>query len=508
MATKLSEADALPASLQALKSNPISVLGAVVLIWLVKAVFDHVSHPLYRFPGPFWASFSNVLHSWTFMGGRQPYDILALHEKYGPVVRTSPNELSFNTAQSWRDIYGFRPNHKTFVKSPFYDGGSFADAAHSIVSERDPTEHGIMRKYLSHAFSDRSLKEQEGLVAEMVDLFIHQIGTFGSASDGLDMVMWFNLLTLDIIGSLAFGQPFGGLESAQYHPWIQLVLGAMSQGALADCMSRFPLIANIFQWLMPGTIAKLVADTRAHEAHTTALVDKRLKNISDRPDFLTRMIESRETNNISDIQIAAHASDFVTAGSETTATVLSTITYYLLRNPEVYRKLQEEIRSTFRSYDEINAQSTLPLKYLNAVIYEGMRIYSPLPFALPRVVPEGGDTVDGYFIPGGVTVSTAPLAASNCKSNFDRPFEFVPERWMEKNSRDILDASQPFSLGPRGCLGRNLAWMELNTTIAKLHFKYDLELLSKDLDWHGESRMHTLWHKPKMFVRVKSRNEE
>ncbi|KAJ2998227.1 hypothetical protein NUW58_g388 [Xylaria curta] len=505
MSEQLLENNASPVVLKALKEHPYAVLGAILIAWLARTWYTHVSHPLYRFPGPFWASFSNVLHSWTFMGGRQPYDILVLHEKYGPVVRTSPNELSFNTAQSWRDIYGFRPNHETFVKSPFYDGGSFADAAHSIVSERDPAHHGVMRKYLSHAFSDRSLKEQEGLVTEMVDLFMDQIGKFGPEPGGVDIVMWFNLLTLDIIGSLAFGEPFGGLQSAKYHPWIQLVLGAMSQGALADCMSRFPLIGKVFQWLMPGTIERLIADTRKHEAHTIGLVEKRLNNLSDRPDFLTRMLESREKDSISDIQIAAHASDFVTAGSETTATVLSTITYHLLRFPDVYHKLKEEIRSEFQSYDQINAKSTLHLKYLNAVIYEGMRIYSPLPFALPRVVPEGGDTVDGHFIPGGVIVSTATLGSSNCTANFDRPFDFIPERWMGENSRDSLDASQPFSLGPRGCLGRNLAWMEMNTTLAKLHFKYDIELLSKNLDWHRDSRMHTLWHKPSMYVQVTKR---
>ncbi|KAI1328958.1 cytochrome P450 [Xylariaceae sp. FL0255] len=459
MAEKLSTVNGLLASIQLLKANPLTVIGAFVLIYLTKSLFEYFSHPLYRFPGPFWASFSNVLHSWTSMGDRQPYAILALHETYGPVARTSPNELSFSSAQLWRDIYG-----------PFYDGGSFADAAHSIVSERDPAEHGIMRKYLSHAFADRSLEEQETLVTEMVDLFIDQIGKYGVESDGLDIVMWFNLLTLDIIGSLAFREPFGGLESAKYHPWIQLVLGAMSQGAFADCISRFPLVASVF--------------------------------MCDRPDFLTRMLESRKTDDVSDIQIAAHASDFVTSGSETTATALSTITYYLLRNPKAYQKLKDEIRSSFRSYAEINAKSSIPLKYLNAVIHEGMRIYSPLPFALPSVVPEGGDTVDGHFIPSGVTVSTARFAASNCKANFDRPSEFIPERWMEKNSRDALDASQPFSLSARGCLGRNLAWMEMNTILAKLHFKYDLELLSKNLDWQRDSRMHTLWHKPRMSVKI------
>lgn len=127
------------------------------------------------------------------------------------MVRTSPNELSFNTAQSWKDIYGFRQGHQPFIKSDFYDGGSFADQAHSIVSERDPSEHGKMRKYLSHAFSDRSLIEQEELIATVTDQFIGKIGERGA--EGLDFSQEFEMMTFDIIGSLAFGENFGGVES-------------------------------------------------------------------------------------------------------------------------------------------------------------------------------------------------------------------------------------------------------------------------------------------------------
>ena len=94
---------------------------------------------------------------------------------------------------------------------------------------------------------------------------------------------------------------------------------------------------------------------------------------------------------------------FRTAGSETTATCLSCIIYYLLRNPEINRKLQDEIRRAFKSYDEIDAKSTSSLKYLHAVCLEGMRIYAPLPFALPRIVPQGGDSVDGYQLPANVS---------------------------------------------------------------------------------------------------------
>lgn len=68
-------------------------------------------------------------------------------------------------------------------------------------------------------------------------------------------------------------------------------------------------------------------------------------------------------------------------------------------------RLQEEVRSAFSRYEEIDSASTIPLKYLKAVAQEAMRIYPPLPFALPRVVPEPGCHVDGQFLPGGVRIS-------------------------------------------------------------------------------------------------------
>jgi len=84
---------------------------------------------------------------------------------------------------------------------------------------------------------------------------------------------------------------------------------------------------------------------------------------------------------------------------------------------------------------------------------------------------------------------------------------FRPERWIGKNEKDLLEAAQPFSLGARGCLGRNLAWMELNTILAKLIFTYDMELLNTDLDWNRDSRMVTLWKKPELRCRVTRANE-
>lgn len=82
------------------------------------------------------------------------------------------------------------------------------------------------------------------------------------------------------------------------------------------------------------------------------------------------------------------------------------MTYYLLKNPSILAQLQEEVRSSFTRYEDINAATAVPLRYLKAVAQEAMRVYPPLPFALPRVVPEGGCTVDGHFLPGGVRLPT------------------------------------------------------------------------------------------------------
>ena len=118
---------------------------------------------------------------------------------------------------------------------------------------------------------------------------------------------------------------------------------------------------------------------------------------------MTRILDKRDPEKVSDLQLAAHASDFVLGGSETTATTLSCIVYYLLKNPVIMAKLQHEIRTRYRCYADISSSSALHLPYLKAVILEGLRIFPPVPFALPRVVPDGGDEVDGCFLPAGVS---------------------------------------------------------------------------------------------------------
>ena len=185
-------------------------------------------------------------------------------------------------------------------------------------------------------------------------------------------------------------------------------------------------------------------------------MNRRLANPPARADFLHRMISQRKDwTGVAFEELQTQASLLTVAGSETTATALSGITYYLCRDQRVYDKLASEIRVAFSTLDEITGRTTEQLPYLKAVIDEGLRSYPPIAAGLPRISP--GEVVDGYFVPKGAVVNVNTWVAGHIETNFQNPFDFVPERWVDPDCKDDKAASQPFLLGSRVCLGRQYA---------------------------------------------------
>lgn len=158
------------------------------------------------------------------------------------------------------------------------------------------------------------------------------------------------------------------------------------------------------------------------------------------------------------------ASLFMVAGTETTATALSGVTYYLLQNPQYLAKLTQEIRNSHASFEDITLDSLQHLKYLMAVLQEVLRMYPPVPSTLPRLVPKGGCEINGELLPQGTVVGIHQLSTYRSRAHFKDPYSFHPERWLgdPMYRDDHLDAMKPFSIGPRNCLGKNLAWHEVS----------------------------------------------
>lgn len=187
---------------------------------------------------------------------------------------------------------------------------------------------------------------------------------------------------------------------------------------------------------------------------------------------------------------------------------------WLLRTPHAYAKLVSEIRISFDTLDAMDSQRLQNLAYMNACIDEALRIFPPVPTGLTRTVPERGDTVAGEFLPGGVTVSCHSWAATHSPRNFRRPDDFVPERWIDDAyAGDNKEASQPFSLGPRGCIGRHLSYLELRLILGSLLWSFDVERADLDGDaedvWDPRGDLHRVmafntWNKPPLMCRLRA----
>jgi cytochrome P450 len=192
-------------------------------------------------------------------------------------------------------------------------------------------------------------------------------------------------------------------------------------------------------------------------------VETRLEKIEaegdeGKADFYSHIMRNQENEGkrLSRGEMDANAQTFLLAGSETTATTLSGTTYLLLKNPDVYTKLVQEIRNQFTSQSEITIEEVNKLEYLIAVFQEALRYYPPVATGFPRVVPKGGDTISGHYLPEGTAVYVSQHATSHSYRNYKDAELFVPERWLgdEKYKDDKRETWNPFSFGPRNCLGK------------------------------------------------------
>jgi cytochrome P450 len=173
----------------------------------------------------------------------------------------------------------------------------------------------------------------------------------------------------------------------------------------------------------------------------------------------------------------------ILAGLHSPSAAICGFFFYVTRNARVYGKVTNEIRSTFKSIDEISTGSKLSAcSYLRACIDEALRLVPAGPAGSPREVLAGGLRVDGEFIPEGVEIGTSMWALHQNEDCFGDPHVFRPERWIIDedhgvSAEDVARAQAgwyPFSHGPTICIGKNLAMMEIKIILARTLFQMDV----------------------------------
>ncbi|KAK7706049.1 hypothetical protein SLS57_009830 [Botryosphaeria dothidea] len=489
------------------------LIAFALLAWLAgRVLYNLFFHPLRRFPGTLLCRATPLPRMYTRFSGQAPFHSHALHKRYGKVVRVSPNELSFAAADAWKDIYGH--GAKGSMSRELRNRPKTSEIEPSLIAIVDEAEHRRVRNIFTPAFSQRSLKEQEPLLLKHINLLVEKVREKSAESGGvIDICNFFNFTTFDIMGDLAFGKPLGLLERAEYNPWVRSTFAGIKMFSLRSAITYYvPVIDYVMPLLLPRSLQE---KRRAHLKYSADQVRERLdKQITDRPDIWTLVLRSyagegkEDGVRLSMGEMESNASLFMIAGTETTATLLSGATYLLLTHRHHLDRLVGEIRTAFRRKEDMTIDALPRLRFLNAVIDEAFRLYPPVADAQFRCTPAEGAHIAGRFVAGGATVFVTQYATYRSPENFADPDEFVPERWLppdeagaEKYAGDDRRAFQPFSVGPRNCLGMNLAYHEIRLMLSYLLWNFDIELCKESENWMDQ-QVFVLWSKHPLMVKV------
>jgi len=187
-------------------------------------------------------------------------------------------------------------------------------------------------------------------------------------------------------------------------------------------------------------------------------------------------VRTGEKISLWDLEIEAVIA--MSAGSDNTSSSITLAMYFLLTQPEIYKKLQMELDTVFQ-HDTISFDNTklTSILLLNAVVNESLRLGTP--FYIPRIVPKQGTTIDGKAIPGDCVVALSAYSQQISAENFyPDPLEFRPQRWLPEGlgPETILkkQAIWSFSTGAYICVAKNFALQEMRYVISRIVLSFDM----------------------------------
>ena len=342
----------------------------------------------------------------------------------------------FHSTDTRTDICGPQKGRKHLIRDPVL----FApprDQAPNIILGTD-TDHTRFRRALGFSFSDSALREQEPLVQSYCNLLISRLNDqfSGQPEAQIDIVRWLNFTTFDIVGDLVFSESFHALEKGEYHEWMSGLFKAMKVIVLIQSASAYPII----DMFLTGLLKRVPAIQRARARNRNYTIDKvtrRLESKADHKDFMryvqmviyfhlanitSHIIRHNDERGLTKGELVSNSSILIMAGSETTATCMSGLIFLLTTNPEKMSALQREVRSAFKSQEDMTFANEGKLPYLHACLQEALRIYPPAPQTFARYTPPEGIAIDGQFVPGNVNTHWLITKHSADNSRFQSEF--------------------------------------------------------------------------------------
>ena len=481
---------------------------AAAVIWLLATSIKQLSSPLRSIPGPFIARFTKFWYFHRVWRGQFEKDNLALHQKYGKVVRLGPSIYSFNDTEAVKLIYG---KGTQFDKSDWYSAWN-APGFKTLFTEPSVKVHGQLRRKFQHTYSMSSLVTYEGYADHCIELLKQRLDELAKGGQAVDMAHWLLCYAADTVAMITYSRRLGFLDAGEdVGGFLKDLHGNLFYNTVAGIYAEVhPLIFNVTSWLsryglVKGTprmsigrfTADLIAEKREQRVNTekTPLPGEILDQNAPR-DFLSKFLDSNEEDpsRFTERDITVGLVGNVIAGSDTTAAALAATLYCLLKSPSALARLREEISSRIHdgeldSPPQFKQAQNMP--YLQAVLQEAQRLYPGAALPLQRIVPEGGAEICGYDFPAGTVVGVNAVVLHRNTAIFgEDATSFRPERWLESDKETLSYMQRywmPFGLGSRTCIGKNISLLEMTKLVPELLRRFELELgdelKGEDTEW-------------------------
>ncbi|KAJ2545275.1 hypothetical protein GGH12_003344 [Coemansia sp. RSA 1822] len=428
---------------------PIVVVCTIAII--LHRVFCVYTSLLRDIPGPFIARLTPLhLEASTVRGRMAAYGLSHMHT-HGDIFVCQPRSVCISDPSDIRRIL----SSSSFHKSPYYRVLQFT-GIDSIISTSEPHAVSMKRRMLGPFF--KQSQDQR--------IQINYEATF-------------SMCTFNVISRLVFGQDIAALDPRapeESLKWMTDATTYMSIRALLRLLPSFVFRAVTWPW--EHLYDKFTDHVRTSIDTRAQLLREKCE---ERPvDLLQALMDCTDPESkvtLQEEEIHAESLLLLIGGIDPTAYTLTWTLHMLMLYPQCYEQLKHEIRSHFPSQEISYAMAKDKLPYLEACIYESMRLV-PVPHVMiPRIVPNAGTTIKGHYLPPGTTVFANIVGSHLNPTHWPDPHRFDPTRFLDPHTRrTAIHSVFTFGYGNRICMGKHLAWLNMTTILANLLQKFDFSL--------------------------------
>ncbi|ETS73483.1 hypothetical protein PFICI_14429 [Pestalotiopsis fici W106-1] len=382
------------------------------------------------------------------------------------------------------------PHSKSDRQGEWYKVFAFPDYRFpgplSVVNAKEKIHSA---KYLSQGFLQHNVLRSESQIDEVLrGLF----GWFDHAAENqksMELGDFFSYAAYDITGEITFSKTFGFIEKGED------IGGAIANN---EAIELFLTVFGFFRWISyvfcnPLTTWMELLPIGHLGAITKSALEERKKNPDARFDICAHWY--RALGKAGDVNLVwdegrlfAAAMSNLGAGSDTLSCSLQSLIYHVIREPRVWKRLQDEVGEAVKQGycmdPVVSHDDAQRLPYLQAAIKEALRIFAPVPMGLPRVAPKGGVKIGGVFFPEGTVLSVNPYVLMRDKEIWGPDAdEFNPDRWFEPDAALLEKHFCPWGLGWASCPGQHIARIQLSKIGATMMRDYEFKQVQPGKEW-------------------------